>query len=57
VADYISSEIYCLPAIVKLMKRLHEEGIDVSEFVSHPEQAADEIIAYFKTIRHFRKDD
>ena len=57
VTDYISSGIYCLPAIVKLMKRLHEAGCDVSEFVSHPEQAADEIIAYFKTTRQFRKDD
>jgi len=48
-ADYISSGKYRLPDIVKLMKRLREEGFDISESVWSPDKAADEIIAYFKT--------
>ena len=56
VAAYVSSEKYRLPDVVKLMKRLHEEGCDVSELVSNPEQAAEEIIAYFKSPRPFKKE-
>ena len=48
VADYISSGKFRLPDIIEMMRYLHEKGYDISETVSDPKEAAEEIIRIFQ---------
>ena len=45
--DYIHSGKYGLPDITEMMKYLHDAGIEISENISDPRTAADEILKYF----------
>ena len=48
VDDYISSGKFRLPDIIEMMRYLHEKGYDISETVSDPKEAAEEIIRIFQ---------
>ncbi len=45
---YIASGKYRLPDMVELLKYLRENGMDISETISDPKEAADEILKRFR---------
>lgn len=51
IKQYIASGKYQLPEMVELLKHLREGGLDISETIANPKEAADEIFRQFKKIQ------
>ncbi|MBZ3935364.1 ATP-binding cassette domain-containing protein [Methanimicrococcus blatticola] len=47
--DYIASGKYRLPDMVELLKHLRENGMNISETISDPKEAADEILKQIRS--------